>query len=125
MYRVFILVGILSLAFSWTAFPQAAPANPPAPAAAPAPPEEPAPPLSVPKSYRYDRRGRRDPFVNPIPKPLQQKAAAGVAPPSARPDGLKGVLVAEATVMGIVYSREPSMNVVTIAAPGGKKYFAR
>jgi hypothetical protein len=38
---------------------------------------------------------------------------------------LKGVLVAEADIIGIVVSREPSMNVVTIAAPGGKRYFAR
>jgi hypothetical protein len=125
MYRVLILFGILSLAVSRMAFAQAQPAKPPAAAAAAAaaPPEEPPPALSVPKDYRYNARGRRDPFVNPVPKPIQKTAA--VAPPSARPDGLKGVLVAEAQIAGIVSSRESSMNVVTIAAPGGKKYFAR
>jgi Tfp pilus assembly protein PilP len=126
MYRVLILFGILSLAVSRTAFAQAPPAKPPAAAAA-APPEEPLPPLSVPKDYRYNSRGRRDPFVNPVPKPVQKlgTVAGVVAPPSVRPDGLKGVLVAEIQIAGIVSSREPSMNVVTIAAPGGKKYFAR
>jgi hypothetical protein len=116
MYRVLILVGILSLAFSMAAFPQA-PANPPAAA----PPDEPPPVLSVPKDYHYNARGRRDPFVNPVPKPVQKV----VAPPSARPLGLKGVLVAEAEIAGVVVSREPSMNLATITAPGGKKYFAR
>ncbi len=117
-YRVFILISILTLAFSLTVFPQAAEQKPPAAAA---PPEEPPPVLAVPKDYHYNPRGRRDPFVNPVPKPK----AAVVAPPSARPPGLKGVLVAEAEIAGVVVSREPSMNVVTIAAPGGKRYFAR
>jgi hypothetical protein len=38
---------------------------------------------------------------------------------------LKGVLIAEATIAGVVTSREPSMNVVIINAPAGKTYFAR
>jgi len=124
MYRVLIFFGILSLAASLTAFPQGQPAKPPAPPAVAAPPEEPPPPLSVPKDYRYNSRGRRDPFVNPVPKPV-----GGTVPPprptAPRPDGLKGVLVAEAQIAGIVSSKEPYMNIVTIAAPGGKKYFAR
>src|SRR5262249_44475418 len=67
-------------------------------------------------------RGRRDPFVNPIPKPKPTT----VAPPVARPPGLKGVLVSEAQIAGVVTSKEPSMNVVIIAAPGAKTpYFAR
>jgi len=124
MYRVLIFFGILSLAVSRMSFAQAPPAKPPAEAAA-APPEEPPPALSVPKDYRYNARGRRDPFVNPIPKPRVDTSRPAPAPPPIRPDGLKGVLVAEAQIAGIVSSREPSMNVVTIAAPGGKKYFAR
>jgi hypothetical protein len=34
-------------------------------------------------------------------------------------------MVTEADIIGIVVSREPSMNLVTIQAPGGKRYFAR
>ncbi|PYT03432.1 MAG: hypothetical protein DMF60_18400, partial [Acidobacteria bacterium] len=81
--------------------------------------------LSVPKDYRYNARGRRDPFVNPVPKPKAAVTAA-VVPPSARPPGLKGVLVQEAQVAGVVTSREPAMNIVIISAPGAKTpYFAR
>lgn len=80
-------------------------------------------PLAVPKDYHYNARGRRDPFVNPVPKPVVKPSEAPAQ--AVRPPGLKGVLVAEAEVIGIVVSREPSMNVVTIQAPGGKRYFAR
>ena len=117
MYRVFILIAILTLGVSLTVFPQATPPKPPAAA-----PEEPPPVLSVPKDYHYNPRGRRDPFVNPVPKPKVEVAV--VAPPSARPPGLKGVLVVEVEIAGVVVSKEPSMNLVTIAAPGGKRYFA-
>jgi len=103
------------------ALSQAPQQQPPAPTAQP--PEEPVSPLAVPKDYHYNARGRRDPFVNPVPKPVQKAPEAPAA--AIRPPGLKGVLVAEAQVIGIVVSREPSMNVVTIQAPGGKRYFAR
>jgi hypothetical protein len=123
MYRVFILVGILSLVSSLPVFPQAQPAKPPSAAAPAAAPEEPPPVLSVPKDYRYNAGGRRDPFVNPVPKPILPVQPAKA--PVVRPPGLKGVSVAEATITGIVSSREPSMNIVTIVGPGGKKYLAR
>ena len=110
---------LLVLSVSFAAFPQAPQQKLPAPAAPV--PEEPSPVLSVPKDYHYNARGRRDPFVNPVPKPVE------TAPPAVtlRPAGLKGVLVTEADIIGIVVSREPSMNLVTIQAPGGKRYFAR
>jgi hypothetical protein len=112
MNRVFIFIVVLIAALSPTAFPQAP---------APAPPQEEAPSvLAVPRDYRYNARGRRDPFVNPVPKPVVQAAPA----PKERPPGLKGVLVAEASISGVVTSREPSMNVVIIGAPGNKTYFA-
>jgi len=88
------------------------------------PPEEPPPALSVPKDYRYNARGRRDPFVNPVPKPVQ-RAAAAPAETRQCPQGLKGILVGQATISGVVTSREPSMNIAIIGAPGGKTYFAR
>ena len=130
-YRRVILTVILISGMSLPALPQAQQQKPPAaaPAAAPAgaqaPPEEPASPLAVPKDYHYNARGRRDPFVNPVPKPVAKAAPPPPPAVAARPSGLKGVLVAEAEVIGIVSSREPSMNVVTIQAPGGKRYFAR
>jgi hypothetical protein len=108
------LMGTFGL--SLAVFPQAQPPQPPTPQ------EEPPPVLAVPKDYRYNARGRRDPFVNPVPQPK----AATAPPPVTRPPGLRGVLVAEAQVAGVVTSREPSMNVVVIAAPGAKApYFAR
>ena len=108
MRRIF-LTSILLLISGLEALPQVQPQKPQ---------EEPPPVLTVPKEYRYNARGRRDPFVNPVPKP---KTPTQVAPPIVkRPDGLKGVLVAEAQVAGVVTSKEPSMNVVIIAAPGAK-----
>lgn len=118
-YRTFILILFLGLSASLIAFAQAPQQKPPAPAAAP--PEELLPVLSVPKDYHYNAHGRRDPFVNPVPKPVV-KAAPVIA---VRPPGLKGVAVTEADIIGIVVSREPAMNLVTIQAPGGKRYFAR
>ena len=113
------MVFVLVLSVSLTAFPQAPQQKPSALAAAP--PEEPSPVLSVPRDYHYNARGRRDPFVNPVPKPVEKDLPAITL----RPAGLKGVLITEADIIGIVFSREPSMNVVTIQVPGGKRYFAR
>ena len=113
---------MLTLGLSLTIYPQAYPqAKSKAPAKAPPQREEP-PVLAVPPGYRYDAAGRRDPFVNPVPKSVTKAAPA---PPRQRPPGLKGVLVSEAGIAGVVTSKEPSMNVVVIAAPGNKTYFAR
>ena len=76
--------------------------------------------LAVPPGYKYEPRGRRDPFVNPIPKPVAPEPEI----PLVRPPGLKGVLFAEAVVIGVVSSKEPNMNKVVIKAPGNKIYFA-
>ena len=114
-HRVLILISFLIAALGLTTYALARPQQPQV--------EEPPPVLSVPKDYRYNARGRRDPFVNPVPKP--KAAATAVAPPSARPPGLKGVLVQEAQVAGVVTSRESAMNIVIISAPGAKTpYFA-
>ena len=115
--RVSILIGVVILGGS-LAFPQA---QPPQPAAQQ---DDQPPVLSVPKDYHYNAGGRRDPFVNPVPKPVQ-KVPPTPPPQAIRPPGLRGVLVAEADVIGIVVSREPAMNVVTISAPGNRRYFAR
>jgi hypothetical protein len=116
---VFILIFVLW--WSPMAFSQAQPP-------APKPPEEtPLSPLAVPKDYHYNGRGRRDPFVNPIPKPAVSapNVPGGLrAPECPQSQGLKGVLIGQASIVGVVTSREPSMNVAIIGAPGGKTYFA-
>ena len=121
MNRVFTLVSIATLALGLAGFLEAQAQKPPASTVQA---EEQPPVLSVPKDYHYNARGRRDPFVNPVPKPKITAASASL-PPS-RPAGLKGVLVDEALVAGVVTSKEPAMNVVIISAPGVKTpYFAR
>ncbi|MBI2149095.1 MAG: hypothetical protein HYU27_00625 [Acidobacteria bacterium] len=121
MYRAFILGFVLMLGSSLESYPQTPPQKPAQP-----PQGEPPPVFSVPKDYKYNRRGRRDPFVNPIPE--EKPVSAGPAappPPIQRPPGLAGVLIAEAGITAVVVSREPAMTVVGILAPGGKTYFAR
>lgn len=89
-------------------------------AAADLPPGELLPPLTVPRGYRYEPRGRRDPFVNPVPKPV---AEAGNKP-VVRPDGLPGVLVNELRISGIIYAEDPAMKKAIVTA-GRKTYFAK
>src|SRR5689334_11995577 len=77
MYRVLAVTIFWIAAWALPALSQAAqPATPP-------PPDDPPPVLSVPKDYKYDSRGRRDPFVNPVPKPVS--AAGTPAAPAIRP----------------------------------------
>jgi hypothetical protein len=97
-------------------------APPPKGAQPPAKQEDEAPPaMAVPPQYKFETRGRRDPFVNPVPKPVAPVALA----PAVRPPGLKGVLVSEANVTAIVISREaPELTRVAITSPGNKTYFA-
>jgi hypothetical protein len=109
-YRVLLLSSIAVLGLRLTALPQAQPQT------APALQEDPAPVFTVPKDYRYSSKGRRDPFVNPVPK-LPTKTEAALAK---RPPGLKGVLLSEAHIAGVVTSAEPTMTVVVITAPGAK-----
>src|SRR5262245_33762956 len=113
-YRAIAFSVVLAAAWSSLAFAQAP--NTSSQLADEAPPV-----FSVPREYKYDSHGRRDPFINPVPKPAGIKPAA----PIVRPPGLKGVLIAEATIAGVVTSKVPSMNVVIINAPAGKTYFAR
>jgi hypothetical protein len=118
MYRatvsIYFLIAGLSLPLEARAQAQQAPP--------PAPEVEPPPVLTVPPGYRYDPRGRRDPFVNPVPKPVVEQQPA--PPPVVRPPGLRGVLINEATIIGVVTSKEPQMNVAVIQAPGSRIYFA-
>ena len=122
MDRLFIIVLISTLSVSQVAYPQAQQRK--APGASSAPKEETQSPsvLAVPKNYRYNAQGRRDPFVNPVPKP-PAPAAAAAAPVCTAP-GLKGVPVTQMSIAGVVTSKEPPMNVVVIKTRAGKTYFA-
>ncbi len=118
MYRIIVSI-VLILGLGVVVYPQAPAQTPPAPP--PPPQEEPPPVLAVPKDYRYNAQGRRDPFVNPVPKPATTEPPVLIV----RPPGLKGVLITEAGIAGVVTSKEPTMNVVVISAPQGRTYFAR
>jgi hypothetical protein len=116
MPRLLFLSSALIVGLSAVVFPQAQAEKPPVPL------DELPSVYTVPKEYQYSARGRRDPFVNPVPKPK----TPAVTPLAARPPGLKGVMVSEAQIAGVVTSKEPSMNVVIISAPGARAaYFAR
>jgi hypothetical protein len=78
------------------------------------------PPLVVPPGFKYEARGRRDPFVNPVPKPVAAKAAVAVV----RPPGLKGVLAAEIQVSGVVLGKDPTMTRAVLSA-GGNTYLVK
>jgi Tfp pilus assembly protein PilP len=78
-------------------------------------------PLSVPEGFRYQARGRRDPFVNPLPKPATEDAPVK---PLVRPDGLPGVLVSEVRLAGIIRAADVAMT-KAILSVGRKTYFAR
>ncbi|HVQ65713.1 MAG TPA: hypothetical protein VMT78_14330, partial [Terriglobia bacterium] len=81
---------------------------------------DPPPALTVPQGYSYEPRGRRDPFVNPVPKPAGGET---VARPLIRPDGLPGVLVSEVKLSGIIYSPQATMK-KAILVVGRSTYFA-
>jgi hypothetical protein len=85
-------------------------------------PEDPPPPLAVPQGYRYEPRGRRDPFVNPLPK--TEVVDKDGLKPVVRPDGLPGVLVSEVRLSGIVNSSQPSMKKAMLVV-GKSTYFAK
>ena len=119
-YRLAILLFCFELMVAFPVLAQTkAPAQvqPKAPPAAPAP--EPLPALGVPEGYEYKPGGRRDPFVNPVPKPPPGPARADVPHEPARPPGLKGATVEEVTLSGVFVSRsEPSMSRAILLVPG-------
>lgn len=66
--------------------------------------------------YRYDSRGRRDPFVS-------LALGLNILPPEARPPGLSGMLIQEVTLHGIVKTSQG--YIAMIQGSDNKSYFAR
>jgi Tfp pilus assembly protein PilP len=117
--RLSVSVAALALACALPASAQSAakpqgsqPAAPAATSGAPAapPPVEPAP-------YTYDPQARRDPFVSLLARGSDPRGA------STRAAGLPGVLIAEASVKGIV--RDRSGFIAMIQGTGTKTFIVR
>jgi hypothetical protein len=66
--------------------------------------------------YRYDARGRRDPFVS-------LALGVNVLPPEVRPPGLAGMLIQEVSLHGIV--KTGNGFIAMIQGTDNKSYFAR
>lgn len=66
--------------------------------------------------YRYDSRGRRDPFVS-------LALGVNVLPPDVRPPGLSGMLIQEVSLDGIVKTVDG--YIAMIEGTDNKSYFAR
>ncbi len=86
--------------------PPAAPSTPPAPA-----PSTPA----APDVYSYNPEGRRDPFVS-----LLTRGADTVTNRESRPEGREGLGISEASVRGIVRTRDSF--VAMVQGPDNKTY---
>jgi hypothetical protein len=121
MSNVRPLVHAAALCLVWSmAVSAQAPASPPGSAAAPAAttgtPAAPPPPVER-APYAYEPQGRRDPFVSLLARGSDPRAAMVRAP------GLGGVLIAEATVKGIV--RDRSGFIAMIQGTGTKTFIVR
>jgi Tfp pilus assembly protein PilP len=95
--------------------------TPASPAAAAAQTTAAATPAAVPPPagapFSYDAEGRRDPFVSLLARGSEP------APTGVRSGGLAGMLVADATVKGIV--RDRSGFIAMLQGPDGKTYIVR
>jgi hypothetical protein len=90
--------------------------------------------------FKYDRKNRLDPFVDPTPPPAPpaprgNTPAAPVDPknptpppapeiivPVSRPRGLKGLMLEDISLKGVVVARDPAMTMAIIQGPGNKTY---
>jgi|SRR5579884_1811516 len=115
--RIVVLFILMAMAESSGLFAQAKPTQPPAKQEDDKPPA-----MAVPPTYKFDLRGRRDPFVNPVPKPVENKPL----PLAQRPPGLAGVVMAEVTITAIVVSKQaPELTRAAITTPDKRTYAVR
>jgi hypothetical protein len=120
MLRRLIILAFLIAAVASEA-PAQSVAQPPKGAAPPPKAVDAPPAMTVPQGFKFEGTGRRDPFVNPVPKPVKPEPEV----PVVRPPGSKGVLLSEAQIAGIVWSKDPEMTRVVISAPGGRTFFVK
>jgi Tfp pilus assembly protein PilP len=120
-----LAVAVVLLLTAATAFAQTAPQTqpetppPPAEAAPPAESVEPVPEgieITEGTGFRYEARGRRDPFVS-------LALGVNVLPPDVRPPGLAGMLIQEVSLRGIVKTVDG--YIAMIQGTDNKSYFAR
>jgi hypothetical protein len=134
---------LMAIAIMAPVYAQTKPAAGTAPAAAPQ--EEPRPAFAVEQGFKYDPKNRLDPFTNPIPRPPAPvpNAPKGATPPNtqpavpgmpappvepevivpfSRPRGLRGLLLEDISIKGIVFARDPAMTMAIIQGPGNKTY---
>jgi len=114
---------ILVICFGVTQAAAQQPAKPKQAEKAPTPPAQVAPAPTPPSqavvvpTYKYEAKGRRDPFRSLDVSETVQVSAA----PAVRPPGLKGQLVSEINLAGIVKSKNQYMAMAT--GYRGKTYF--
>jgi len=124
--RLTLMVLGLMLAVAATGYAQTPPAagdqsGAPAAPGAEAPQEEPDPvpdeiEITEGSGFRYEARGRRDPFVS-------LALGLNVLPPEVRPPGLGGMLIQEVSLRGIVKTGDG--YIAMIQGTDNKSYFAR
>ncbi|HJS74715.1 MAG TPA: hypothetical protein VJ921_10535 [Vicinamibacteria bacterium] len=126
MFSSIAIVLVLLAATATAQTTTTAPAEP-APEAQPAAPEGETPPEAgepVPEGieitegsgFRYEARGRRDPFVS-------LALGVNVLPPDVRPPGLAGMLIQEVSLRGIVKTVDG--YIAMIQGTDNKSYFAK
>ena len=121
MSNVRPLVHVAALCLAWSMpvsaqTPATPPGSPATPAATTGTPPAPPPPVER-APYTYEAQGRRDPFVSLLARGSDPRAAMVRVP------GLAGVLIAEATVKGVV--RDRSGFIAMIQGTGTKTFIVR
>ena len=116
------VVALVALASAGTAWAQTQMPAPPAPSPAPGGTDTVKSILEQgleppPGGYTYNPQGRRDPFVS-LQKPVEANRG-----PGSRPPGVKGFLIQEVALKGIV--RDKSGYIAILLGTDGKSYFVR
>ena len=118
MARAALSVAVCALAFVPLAAQSNGQAQQPATPAAPAGQvEQPKPAAPAEQIFSYDPEDRRDPFLSLLHRGTDTRNV------TARPTGLAGLLIADATVRGIV--RDKGGFIAMIQSPDNKTYIVR
>ena len=107
----------LAVAVSVSAQSSGAPPKPAAPPSSSAPVEQPKSTPAPEPTWSYDPEDRRDPFQSLLGRGTDPRAT------TSRPTGMAGLLIADATVKGIV--RDKDGFIAMIQSPDNKTYIVR